>query len=46
MKVPTSSYDLSRRVHVDPPAAEEAHTAMGDALWTVRWWENLTEAQR
>ena len=44
--IPTSSYDLSRRVHVDPPAAEDAHTAMGDALWTVRWWESLTEAQR
>lgn len=46
VKIPTSSYDLSRRVHVDPPAAEEAHTAMGDALWTVRWWKSLTEAQR
>lgn len=46
VKIPTSSYDLSRRVHVDPPTAEEAHTAMGDALWTVRWWESLTEVQR
>lgn len=45
-KIPTSSYDLSRRVHVEPPSAEEAHTAMGDALWTVRWWKSLTEAQR
>lgn len=46
VKIPTSSYDLSRRVHVEPPSAEEAHTAMGDALWTVRWWKSLTEAQR
>lgn len=44
--IPTSSYDLSRRVNVEPPSSEEAHTAMGDALWTVRWWDSLTEVSR
>lgn len=44
--VPTSSYDLSRRVGVEPPSSEEAHTAMGDARWTMRWWDSLTEGER
>ncbi|MGO2048583.1 MAG: 3'-5' exonuclease [Brachybacterium tyrofermentans] len=46
VKVPTSSYDLSRRVGVEPPSAAEAHTAMGDARWTMRWWDTLTEVAR
>lgn len=44
--VPTSSYALARRVGVEPPSEVEAHTAMGDALWTVRWWDALTGPAR
>jgi len=35
--VPTSSYDLSRRVGVEPPSSKKAHTAMGDVRLTMRW---------
>lgn len=30
---PYKSYDLSRAVGVEPPTAEAAHTALGDARW-------------
>lgn len=33
------SYDLSRRVGVEPPAPEVRHTAMGDAMWARAWWD-------
>ena len=36
------SYALSRLSGVEPPAAEVAHTAMGDALWARRWWDAMT----
>lgn len=36
----TSSYDLSERsAGVPRPAADVAHTAMGDALWARSWWD-------
>lgn len=37
------SYELSRIAGVQPPAADVAHTAMGDALWVRAWWGALTE---
>lgn len=40
--IPPSSYELSRRVGVEPPGAAAAHTAPGDAPWAARWWERLT----
>lgn len=33
------SYDLSRRVGVEPPAPGVRHTAMGDAMWARAWWD-------
>lgn len=44
--VPTSSYELSSLVGAWPPTPEEAHTALGDALWVVRWWDQLTRFPR
>lgn len=41
VQIPSSSYDLSRRAGAEPPREHDAHTAMGDALWTVRWWDSL-----
>lgn len=46
VEIPTSSYELSRRVGVEPPGAADAHTALGDARWTVRWWDRLTRGSR
>lgn len=39
--MPMRSYDLSRAVGAEPPAGDEAHTALGDALWVRRWWDQL-----
>lgn len=38
----TSSDDLSRQCGVEPPGDDERHTAMGDAEWCMRWWDQLT----
>lgn len=46
VEIPSSSYDLSRRAGVEPPPEQDAHTAMGDALWTVSWWDSVMGAVR
>ncbi|MGO2537840.1 3'-5' exonuclease [Brachybacterium tyrofermentans] len=46
VQIPSSSYDLSQRAGAEPPQKNVAHTAMGDALWTVRWWDSLMGAAR
>lgn len=46
VQIPSSSYDLSRRAGAEPPQKNVAHTAMGDALWTKRWWDSLMGAER
>lgn len=33
------SYDLSELAGVPRPAADVAHTAMGDAVWARAWWD-------
>lgn len=37
-----SSYRVSRALGVEPPAADVAHTAMGDAEWTMRLFDRIT----
>lgn len=37
-----SSRDLSRRLGVEPPAKDAAHTALGDADWVRRLWDAIT----
>lgn len=32
---------LSRALGVEPPADDERHTAMGDALWAMRMWDRI-----
>lgn len=39
---PWKSYDVSRHVQVEPPAAEVAHTALGDARWARDVWDAVT----
>lgn len=38
---PWNSEDLSRALGVEPPAGDERHTAMGDALWVARMWDAI-----
>ncbi len=42
---PRSSEALSRACGVAPPAPEERHTAMGDARWVRRWYDQLHQRQ-
>lgn len=39
-----SSYKVSRALGVSPPAPDVAHTAMGDAEWTMRLFDRITGA--
>lgn len=41
LKLPYKSDDLARYMGVEPPSDDERHTALGDVLWTARWWERL-----
>lgn len=40
------SYQLSERCGVPRPDLNEAHTALGDALWVERWYDQLTATSR
>lgn len=35
------SYELSEFCGAERPTAAERHTALGDAQWTLRWWDAL-----
>ncbi|MEU3620638.1 3'-5' exonuclease [Streptomyces sp. NPDC006872] len=39
---PWRTHDVSRLVEVDPPAADVAHTALGDARWARSVWDGVT----
>jgi len=39
------SEELSRLLGVEPPTEEERHTALGDALWVERWWDEIQTRQ-
>lgn len=39
--MPTRAYELSEAVGADRPSGGEAHTALGDARWVRRWWDQL-----
>lgn len=41
---PWKSDDISRACLVEPPTDEERHTAMGDALWVMRWYDRIVGA--
>lgn len=41
---PVSSEDLSRRCGVTPPEGAARHTALGDARWARRWWDEIVPA--
>lgn len=41
--LPWKSDDLSRVVGVNPPSEEMRHTAMGDADWAMRIYDQITE---
>jgi DNA polymerase III epsilon subunit-like protein len=43
---PWHSEDLSRRCGVEPPAGQDRHTALGDALWGERWHKTLKGGAR
>lgn len=42
MTLPWKSDDLSRACGVEPPTAEERHTALGDARWAMRMYDRIT----
>lgn len=42
LTLPWKSDDLSRACGVEPPTAENRHTAMGDADWAKRWFDRIT----
>lgn len=42
--LPRRSGRLSELCAVEPPTADEAHTALGDARWMRRWWDAITPA--
>lgn len=44
LEAPWRSYDISRACGVEPPAGDESHTALGDALWVKRLYEHITGA--
>lgn len=44
-KGPISSYALSRRLGVEPPAKGVAHTALGDARWHEALYDAVTGAK-
>jgi hypothetical protein len=44
-KGPISSYALSRRLGVEPPAKDVAHTALGDAIWHEALYDAVTGAK-
>lgn len=44
MSLPWKSDDISRAIGVEPPSAEERHTAMGDAKWCQRLYDQITGA--
>lgn len=39
---PWKSDDLSELIGVEPPSAEERHTALGDARWAMRVYDKIT----
>lgn len=39
--MPERSYALSAAVGAEPPAPGVRHTALGDAEWVRRWWDQL-----
>lgn len=39
--MPERAYELAEMVGADRPSGEERHTALGDALWVRRWWDQL-----
>lgn len=41
LAAPWRSYDISRAVGIAPPAADERHTALGDARWVARLYARL-----
>lgn len=41
--LPMRSEMLAAALCVVPPAADERHTALGDARWAARWFDALTE---
>jgi len=45
-QLPYKSYDLSRAVGVDPPTADVAHTALGDARWARDVYLTVTGGER
>lgn len=42
---PYESDELSRLCGVEPPSAEDRHTAMGDAEWAKRWYDRLSSGR-
>lgn len=40
--MPTRSYELGEQVNAARPTEGARHTAMGDAEWALRWWDQLT----
>lgn len=41
--LPWKSETISLACGIEPPDEHERHTAMGDALWCERWWDQITE---
>lgn len=42
---PWESEQLSRACDVPPPTDYERHTALGDAIWAMRWYDAITGAR-
>ncbi len=39
VEYPYKSEELSRRIGIEPPSADERHSALADARWCVRMWD-------
>ncbi len=44
-RLPRRTGRLSELCGVEPPTAEEVHTALGDARWMRRWWDAITPTE-
>lgn len=45
-ELPSRSDDLSRAVAVEPPSGSDRHSALGDSVWAMRWFDRLTGGAR
>lgn len=43
---PYDSDELAKMCGVSPPSGEDRHTALGDAKWVKRWWDQMRDPRQ